>query len=224
MEEQASFETRAVLAPRRARLSRLALLLPVLALVAIAWAGASGGRQDVATDEAAAPAALASEGAASPGSSLAARASAPPQLPAQALGFDVHRLGDVEQRGIGRDEVFAVSGWYVATAITDCPPMDAVYRTADAPELGVKWDSWAFCDRSGVLFATQPDDAVVARQISVPVTVVPGVRMSPELEIIGRDATQVVFVGHFVEPTDDCTIWRCHDTLVVDYVPWTPGL
>ena len=42
MDEQVAFETRAVLAPRRARLSRLALLVPALALVATAWAGLSG--------------------------------------------------------------------------------------------------------------------------------------------------------------------------------------
>jgi hypothetical protein len=141
----------------------------------------------------------------------------------KALGFDVHRLIDVEQEGVGRGEVIAVSGWYVATAITDCPPLDAVYRSNDAPAVGDDWDSWAFCERSGVLFATQPDDVVVARQLSVAVTVVLGVRMPPEIQIIGRDATQVVVLGHFVEPTDGCSARsRCRDTLVVDYVAWTP--
>ena len=225
MDQQASFETRAVLVPRRARLSRLALLLPVIALVATAWAGVSGARQDVAIVEAPAPAAAhGSEGTASAGSSLPARASAPPQPPGQALGFDVHRLVDVEQQGVSRGQVIAVSGWYVATAITDCPPMDAIYRSADVPAVGDDWDSWAFCERSGVLFATQPDDVVVARQLAVPVTVVLGVVMPPELEMIGRDATQVVVLGHFVKPTEGCGgSSRCRDTLVVDYVAWTPN-
>ena len=223
MDQQASFEARAVLAPRRARTSRLALLLPVVALVATAWVGVSGTRQDAATVTAPEPTAPSGEATAGPGPSVPAIAPVPPQPPAQALGFDVHRLAEIEEKGIDRDEVFAVSGWYVATAIADCPPLDAIYRSADAPEVGDAWDSWAFCVRSGVLFATQPDDAVVARQLAVPVAVVPGVRMPPELQIIGRDATQAVFVGHFAEPTDDCTAWRCPDTLVVDYVAWTPG-
>jgi hypothetical protein len=36
MDEHATFEARAVLAPRRARVARLALLVPVVAFVAIA--------------------------------------------------------------------------------------------------------------------------------------------------------------------------------------------
>ena len=49
MGERAGFETRAVLVPRRGRLARLALLLPVVALVATAWLGVSGARPDELT-------------------------------------------------------------------------------------------------------------------------------------------------------------------------------
>jgi hypothetical protein len=163
------------------------------------------------------------ESTAIPVASLPVQAAKPSRPPARALGFDVQRLVDVQQRVIDGGEVIAVSGWYVATAITGCPPLDAIYRAADAPQVGVEWDSWAFCDRSGILFATQPNDAVVARQLAVPVRVVPGVRMPPELQIIGRDATQVVVIAHFVEPSDGCAARsRCPDKLVVDYVAWTP--
>jgi hypothetical protein len=216
MDEQASFEARAVLPPRRARRTRVALLVPVVALIAVAGAGVSGARSEPAI------AGPAGTSAAIPVASLPVQAAKPSRPPARALGFDVQRLVDVQRRVIARGEVIAVSGWYVATAITGCPPLDAIYRAADAPRVGVEWDSWAFCDRSGILFATQPNDAVVARQLAVPVRVVPGVRMPPELQIIGRDATQVVVIAHFVEPSDGCaTRSRCPDNLVVDYVAWT---
>ncbi len=224
MDQSASFETRAVLAPRRARRSRLALLLPVVALVAMALAGISGDRQAVTTALAPQRTTTASEATAIPEPSRPAGALAAPRLPTKALGFDVHRLVEVEWPDVSRGEVIAVSGWYVATAITDCPHLDAIYRSTDVPEVGGDWDSWAFCERSGILFDTQPDDAVVASQLAVPVTVVLGVRMPPELEMIGREATQVVVLGHFVEPTDGCSAKSgCRDILVVDHVAWTPG-
>lgn len=224
MEEQASFETRAVLAPRRARLSRLALLVPAAALVAIAWAALSGSRADPGTAVAPQATTQGSASAAGPGQSLAAAASTAPRLPTRALGYRVHRLVDLEALGVGRETVIAVSGWYVATAITECPALEAIHRSNDVAQVGDVWDAWESCERAGILFATQPNDAVVARQLAVDVVLVPGVVMPPELEVVGRDATHVVVLGHLVEATERCTVRSsCRDTLVVDYVAWTPG-
>jgi len=209
MDEQASFQARAVLAPRRARLSRLALLLPVVALVAVAWAGASGARSDPMTADVA---------NATPVPAPSVR----PQYPSRVVGLDVQRLDDVQYRRLGRDDVIAVAGWYVATAITDCPPLAAIYREAALPEdRRGEADEWAFCDRSGMLYTSPSRDAALP---AVPVTLVAGVIVPPELEIIGADATEVVVVGRFVESGDGCRVPHgCRRELVVDHVAWTSG-
>jgi hypothetical protein len=210
MDEQASFEARAVLAPRRARVARLALLLPVIGLVAIAWAGLSGPRSDKATTDITDPTAVAAP-------SLTVDA----PYPAQVIGLDVQRLDDVQPRGLGRDDVIAVAGWYVATAITDCPPLAAIYREGSLPEVRGDADELAFCVRSGVLFASRPDAGVP----SVTVTVVVGVVVPPKLEMIGTDATEVVVVGRFVESGDGCGAPAgCRRELLVDHVAWTPDV
>jgi hypothetical protein len=207
---RASFEARAVLAPRRARLSRLALLLPVVALVATAWAGVSGARPDPVTTEIA------------DASAFAAAQQSPAQYPAQVLGLDVQELNDVRGRMLGRDEVVVVVGWYVATAITDCPPLAAIYREASLPEIRDDVDEWAFCNRSGVLYASRPDDNAGPSAVAVKLQI--GVLVPKELEIIGADATQVVVVGRFVESGDGCRVRAgCRRELVVDHVAWTPG-
>jgi hypothetical protein len=201
MEERASFEARAVLGPRRARLARLTLLLPAVALVAITWAGLSGPRSDQATADITDPTAS------------AAAPTARPQPPAQVVGLPVQRLDDIQPLGLGRDQVIAVAGWYVATAVTDCPPLAAIYRKGSLPEVRGDADSWAFCDRSGVLYASQPslDEPPDRGDSAVAVALVIGVVVPPELEIIGAESTEVVVVGHFVDRE-----------LVVDHVAWTP--
>jgi hypothetical protein len=216
MEEQASFEARAVLAPRRARLARLALLLPVVALTAIAWAGLSGARSDQAIAEIPDPTALAAP-------SLRA-----PEHPAQVIGLAVHRLDDVQPRGLGRDDVIAVAGWYVPTAITDCPPLDAIYRDGALPYLRGDADRFAFCVRSGVLYASRPDledgrpGSTGPRAVAATLAV--GIIAPPQLELIGMDATEVVVVGRFLGFGDGCRVLAtCRRELVVDHVAWTPG-
>jgi hypothetical protein len=239
MDEQASFEARAVLAPRRARLARLALLLPAVALVATAWAGVNGAPSDQATAEISGPTAVAAP-------SLTVEGSTPgvapgvgrQQYPAQVIGLDVQRLDDVLPRGLGRDEVIAVAGWYVATAITDCPRLVVIRRQGSLPEVRRDFDELAFCDRSGVLYASRPDlDERLPRNNlednrsknaglpAVAVTLVVGVVVPRELEMIGAESTEVVVVGRFIESGDRCRdLAGCRRELVVDHVAWTPGV
>jgi hypothetical protein len=222
MDENATFEARAVLAPRRRRTARLALLVPALALVAVAWAGLSGDRSDRAIAE-----------ATHPGTSEATVPAAAPSLaavtprPARVIGLDVRRLDDFPRQWLGRDNVFAVAGWYVPTAITDCPSIDAAYRQTAPPELRAYFDQWAYCTRTGVLYASPPDVqdswsgsaglGAVAVQVGI------GVVVPPELETIGAHATEVVVVGRF-GPSEACPdSATCDPKLLIDYVGWTPG-
>src|SRR5438045_368115 len=99
MDEPATFEARAVLAPRRARLSRLALLLPAVLLGAIAWAGLSGPHVKPTTAEVSGPTAaviapsLSAE--ASP-KAPSATPGAPARQPSRVFGLDVHRLDQIK--------------------------------------------------------------------------------------------------------------------------------
>jgi hypothetical protein len=228
MDEQAAFEARAVIAPRRARLSRLALLGPVLALVATAWAGWSA-RPD--HDVAVAPNASAhvAPSIAGVGSSPAV-APQPRDLrfPAQVLGLEVHRLGDIEARGLSRDTLNVVAGWYATTAIADCPPLAAVFRTSTVPELGNPVDEWRFCKRSGLFFASGPNledsRALDGERPAIPVILAPSAVVPPQLEIIGTPATPVVVIGRFVNTDEACPLAAgCRVSLYVDHVAWTPS-
>jgi hypothetical protein len=213
MDERASFEARAVLEPRRARLARLALLVPALALVAIAWAGLSGPRSDPTTAESPIPTAPA-----------AALATPRPHPPGQVLGLIVHPLDAIRPQGLGRDDVIAIAGWYVTTAITDCPPLAAIYHDGSLPYIRGDADKLAFCVRSGVLYASQPghNDTVEAAAPAVAVTLAVGIIVPPGIEVIGADSTEVIVLGRFVESGDECQVPAgCSRRLVVDHVAWT---
>jgi len=228
MDEQASFEARAVLPPRRAGRNRLAIVLPALALLGIAFAGYTGGRsdQDASPTDAAAVV---------PPSPAAAPFAQEVRYPAEVIGLGVHRLVDVQAQGLGLDAPVAVAGWYVATAITDCPPLDAFYRAGALPEVRediATVDSWAFCRRTGVLYASRPDlderpptnnfEENRAKNSGLPVvaaTLITGVVVPPALEKIGAAATQVVLVAHFA-PSGGCRGPRCVTELLVDYLGW----
>jgi hypothetical protein len=204
--EQSSFEARAVLEPRRPRLARLALLVPVVALVAVAWAGVNGAPPHRATAEI-------------PDATVFAAPSLPPPVrPAQVIGLAVHRLADVQPRTLGRYDVIAVTGWYVATAITDCPAVAAIYRAGSLPEIRGDTDKLAYCVRFGVLYPSRPDPeddrSENTRLQGVAVTIVVGVVVPAQLEMVGAGPTEVVIVGRFVGSAD---------TLLVDHVAWTPG-
>ena len=218
MEERASFETRAVLAPRSARRARLELLLPAVVLVALAWAGISGPRSDPATADITDPTALAAP-------SLTVT---PAPYPLQALGLPVRILDDVLPGQLGPDDVIAVAGWYVAQAITECPPLAAIYRDGSLPYVRGDADALAFCKRSGVLYASRPDfegdgsgDAglpAIAANLAV------GIIASPEIEIIGTEARQVVVLGRFIESSAGCLRPAGCRELMIDHVAWIPGV
>jgi hypothetical protein len=236
MDEQASFEPRAVLGRRRAGWNRLAIVVPALLFAVIAWAGVNGPQPESETSARA----IASSGHAG----SAAEVLASPLLgvvdsdfPASVVGLEVQRIGDILPQALGRDEVIAVAGWYVATAITDCPPLAAIYRPAALPEIRGDADSWAFCDRSGTLYASRPDlgqrmaattpqdnAANTAGLPAVPATLVIGVVVPAELEIIGTQATPVVVVGRFVDSNAGCgSPAVCHRALAIDHVAWANG-
>jgi hypothetical protein len=222
MDELAEVETRAVLAPKRARSSRLAMLVPAVALIVIAWAGLSG---TPATPRIAVP----------PPASAVAERPADPVPPDEVLGLPVRALDAVEPRQLARDDVVALSGWYVATEITDCPLLDKVYRDASPPE--ANYDTWAYCDRSGVLFASQPHLTDQAPRSSfeadqprtgglsvVTASLAHGIVVPPELEVIDLDSMAVVVIGRFVESADACPVVAgCPRELVIDHVAWAAG-
>jgi hypothetical protein len=236
MDEQARFEARAVLAPKRARSTRLVVLVPAVALIATAWAGLSG----APTDQSAAG--VEASGATQPGiaaaqpSAPAAERPADPQLPGRVLGLEVTPLGHVEPRQLDRDDVVALSGWYVATAVTSCPPLAEIYWEASLPD--VRAADWReFCNRSGVLFASQPHltgnqptgsfEATQSGNAGVSVVtawLAIGIVAPPELEVVDLDSTAVVVVGRFVESSDACPVVQgCPRELMIDQVAWAAG-
>jgi hypothetical protein len=238
MDEEATFETRAVLAPRRARTVRLALLVPVVALVAVAWAGLSGAPSDRTTAVIPDPTSLDAEGLPSTGTTPPVTSSVePPQRPAVAIGLDVRPLAEIRPQGLDEGEVVAIAGWYAPTAITDCPPLAAIYRDGALPYLRGDTDPLAFCVRSGVLYASRPevDQGLPTNSPSVggggnsggpsavAATFVVGVIAPLELEKVGEDATEVVILGRFVEPDRGCRAANCPRVLLVDHVAWTPS-
>jgi hypothetical protein len=239
VDEQASFEPRAVLAPRRAGRNGLAVIVPALALVAVAWAGLSGARS---SDHATAP-----DGVAIAAPSVDALAlspavalpQGPPRYPAQVIGINVEGLDVAKARALGRDTPVAIAGWYVPTAVFDCPPLAAIYRPTSLADIRDHADSWAYCERSGVLYASQPgveDQRPPTNNLednrskdaglpAVAVTVAISVVMPPELEVVGSDATPVVVVGRFVESNRGCgSPAVCRRELVVDHLAWAFGI
>jgi hypothetical protein len=227
MDEQATFETQAVIGSRRAGWNRLAIVIPVLTLAAMVWVGANGGQspQQVATATDAVAAVV-------PSPSLDTRGA--PQYPTQTLGLKVKRLNEIDPLGLRRDEVVAISGWYETTAITGCPPLSDIYRPQPGAELNIAVDSWSYCDRFGVLYARDPLDPrpllyhVVDGSMglaAVDVTVTTGVVVPPALEKVGATAAPVVVLAHFVPSGKPCPVpISCPQELVVDHLAWAPGL
>jgi hypothetical protein len=217
MDEQASFETRAVLPPRRSLMSRLALLVPVVAFVAIAGAGLSGPSSDRTAS------------ASSPDPTTVATTTLPwlpveVAHPVEVLGIEVQRLGELQIGSLGFETVVAIAGWYVPTAVTDCPALAALYRDGALPYVRGDRDKLAFCVRSGMLYPSSPDHPNFA-PTGVAVTVIAGVLMPREVEVVGTHATQVVFLGRFGKSSDGCRDGgTCQRELLVDHVAWTPDV
>jgi hypothetical protein len=228
MGEPTKFEAHAVLGPRRARRSRLALLLPIVALIAIVWAGATGHRPDADTavvpDATPIVATSATLETAAVGDQFGGRA---PQVPEVALGLPVHGLDTIQPEKLRPDDVVAIRGWYVAMEITDCPPLDAIYKDGALPFLNGLTDQQAYCVRTGILYASEPNvehaRSTLPGPTVIPVKVATGVVMPAQLEVIQPGATEVVVLGQFVESAGCRTKVGCPE-LVVDHVAWAPGL
>jgi hypothetical protein len=219
MDGDATFEASPVLPPRRARGARLVFLVPVIALVAVAWAGLNGAP---ATHPATAV-------APAPTSVTVLPIAVDARYPAEVIGLPVQRLGDLQLGSFGFDSVIAIAGWYVPTAITDCPPFAAIYRDGALPYLRGDADKLAFCLRSGMLYPSRPNLGSDGSPDDVPtgvaVEVVVGVVMPRELEAVGTDPTQVVVLGRFGKVNDACSTTGvgCSRELLLDHVAWTPG-
>ena len=226
MDEQASFEPRAVLGPRRGGTSRLTVIVPALALAATAWAGLSGPR--ASSDVANAPpqtvvAAAPSDGGPAP---TAAPAPAATGYPLTVLGLQVRRLLDLDAAA-RRDAVLAVEGWYFPGAVSRCPSTTDVAPPAYVAELGVVADPDTFCERSGLLLISPPfahgppSDQTIWQAVrrtsgitSLAVTMTPGVPVPAALT--GAEAAagvQAVLVGRMVDA----------GSMVVDRVVWAAG-
>jgi hypothetical protein len=229
MEQQASFEARAVLPPRRARRTRLVLLLPAAALALTAWAGLGSPPAQEATNDVDQPAAIAQPSLLGdvPVSS-SATPTARPNRPSQVFGLAVRRLDDVRFAGVGRDEIVVLTGWYVPTAITDCPRLPAIYREAALPNLRGDVDTLAFCVRSGFLSVARPDLREFrfdpAGRQAIPATLVIGVIAPLRIETVGTEPTEVVVLGRLVERGAGCRpAGSCGRELLIDHVAWTGG-
>src|SRR6476646_2846231 len=238
MDEQARFEPQAVLGRGRSDRNRLLVAVPVMAFAVIAWAGLTGprsGAEVAARSPLTAAPALAAASVAAPAATVLAVAG--PDYPTQLLGFAVHRLNDVQPGELSPDDVTAIAGWYVATSIIDCPPLHAIYRSGASSGGSGRADSWAFCDRSGVLYAARPElekgvptntleDSWPegARLPVVPAELMVGVRVPPELEVVGAEATPVVVLGRFVDSNAGCgSPAVCRRVLAIDHVAWAFG-
>ena len=221
MDEQAAFETRAILPPGRARRSKLALVIPVAAFVMVALAGVSGRRDQPTTAER--PTATA-DPVSGPAEASAVPDVTATQYPDQVLGLEVHRLDEVQLARLTRDDIIAIAGWYVALAITDCPSVVADLGDA-LPTSSLERDPWAFCERSGVLYAARTglEQYDTIGPSAVPTLVIVGVRMPGRLEEVGAAPTQVVLLGHFVEASTACMgLGMCPSELLVDHLAWAP--
>jgi hypothetical protein len=225
MDDGSGYEARAVIAPRRSRLARATLLVPVVALVAIVWVGVSGARPDHPT-------------AVVPLPTIAASPARPTEapFPAQVLGFAVQPLDTIQIQGLGLDSVVAVAGWYAPMAIADCPPLAALYKAGPSTNGNPFVDAYAYCARSGVFYASRPEpDAPVvidstegigsrsAGLESVAASMVEGVVATQELNAVGGNAAEVVVLGRFVYSGSACGTAAACRALLIDYVAWTPG-
>ncbi len=237
MEEQASFEPRAVLAPRRAGSNRVAVIVPALALAATAWAGLSGPRaaSDVANLQRE-PSVAAPPTATAPAPTVAP-APGGARYPTAVLGLDVRTLLDLDP--VARaDAVVAVAGWYMPSSKSNCPPTTDVAPRAYVAELGVVADRETFCARFGQLFPAAPlayggpSDQTIWQAVrrtngltTIAVAMTPGVVVPEAISVGGAFvAAPVVLVGRIVDPGSMCAAHvGCPPELAVDRVVWAAG-
>jgi len=228
VDEQASFEPKAVLATRRAGWP--VAIVPALALAATAWLGLSGANSSRPgpAHPSDAPVAVASV---APGAGVPKY---PPHradsgYPSTVLGLDVQAIDDLRRYPPRDDLTIAIAGWYVAASASACPVSNDLEQLGFATQLGVDARVSTFCRRSGLLLASSPG-AVAQRgavDAAMPVVVTPGIVLPPALDDIGGDATRAVLVGRLGAnraclrcPLEAGLPWRLH----VDRVAWAAGL
>lgn len=227
MDEQASFEPQAVLAPRRAGWNRLAVVVPVVALVGAVWIGTSGPHREASTPDQRDPMAVVKASSAVDADARTPALAPPvPIYPTTVLGLPVRSLADVDSSATADDQVVAIAGWYLAHPVLGCPRSTAVELPGVA-ELGVDTDLRTFCDRSGVLVATlspagsmniggandHPYGSGAAS--ALPVSVTPGAVLPDYLLDPGATLSRVVMVGRLLTSEHE---------MVVDRVVWAAGL
>ena len=148
----------------------------------------------------------------------------PRPRPAQVFGLEVWRLDDVQPGAFDRDDILVLTGWYVPTAINDCPRLAAIYRDGALPDVRGDTNVLAFCVHSGWLYATHPDlrENRFTEGRAVPATFVIGVQAPIDIETIGAAPREVVFIGRFVEGVPGCSATEgCRPELLIDHVAWT---
>jgi hypothetical protein len=221
MDEHASFEPQAVLAPRRRRGSLAGVVVATLALVGTIAAGVAGtaGNRPAPTHAAPFLEAIASPAVTE---EPAAVTSAPlPRFPGRVLGLQVWSAAYVSTYGLNYfGGTFAVAGWYSPQPRTDCPT-DEPADPGLEDEFGVATDTATFCRRGGSLFTAPMFDEHVA-----PITIElrPGAAVPAYLNDTGV-VTSVVFIGTLRNPGMLChTPNACQLTMVVDRVTWAAGM
>jgi len=233
VDEQASFEPRAVLERRRAGRSRLAVIVPAVALIGAVWLGTSGPQSD-------SPIPSGGDKAVARESPRQAPVEQAPQplpaaYPATVLGIEVRTLANLDDPGVANRPVIAVAGWYVPWPSLGCPNSSGVDRPDLVAELGVDADIRTFCDRSGVLVATphpagsmnvggandHPYGSGAAP--ALPVVLTPGVVLPAEV-VPGAAPLEVVLVGRIEQPGQQTFQATTARQMLVDRVVWADGI
>jgi hypothetical protein len=224
MDEPSTFEPRAVLTPRGAGRSRLAVTVPAFALAITVWVGTSGPRSG---DE---QSALRSQPTTAPSSGRPAEVAPRPTrtaYPAKVLGLEVLTLDDLGGRSRRHGPAIAVVGWYVPRTAAACPPPATGEGQTLAEELGVVADTRTFCERSGLLLAAAPRPGsphLATDGPALTVVLTPGVAVPAGLDEAGRTASQVILVGRMIDGDPACSgRVPCRRDLLVDRVVWAAG-
>ena len=220
MDERASFEPRAVLG-RRAGSNRLAIVVPVVALIGAVWIGTSGPRSDASTADERSGQRIAQATTAAdpvnPTQGLHQEAA----YPGTVLGIEVRTVADLDSSTVRDHPVLAVAGWYVAWPSLGCPTRTGVDVAGFVAELGHDANIRTFCDRSGVLSST-PNPTGSTPALSVSLT--PGVVVPPEIADPDATPAEVILVGRvsaLSNQTDQASSGR---QMVVNRVVLAEGL
>jgi len=219
LDEHASFEPQAVLAPRRRRGNLVAVALAAVALASVVLAGIAGSSSKVPPASTAPLVAVASP-AATPAAPRPT--SVPlPRYPTSVLGLPVWSAAYTAKYLSFENGPVAVAGWFAVSPDSDCPTPRAAEDPALAEEFGVAADPDTFCERSGELF-TAP--AYAEHLAPMRVVLRPGVPLPYQLK--DREAvTAAVFVGRIVADASPCApAGGCPAELLVDRVVWADGI